>query len=452
MMQISLEKAFQSGDKLTPPFELDLGAAGTLHVEALLRVLPGKRLVMKARRGNEVLLAKIFREKRSYWTEERGYEILRATKANTPERLQHGELTQGAYCFYRYIENLRPLKTVFDQANPEEKSCHMHTLLVLLGTMYQRGVCQQDLHLDNFAYAGDKLLALDPASCITIQKPGEQIKNLGLLLSQLSRKDWPAALREMQQQFPQYDNKQLQAVGQQSWKKRLRHFLKKIYRECTYVKYWNKKQGFMQRLDIYCVRGDCSESMKAALEAILHPLPNTTEYLKRGQSSLVYLLEVDGCNRVVKHSRNKTTERLLRRSFRRSRASNAWYFSHMLLEAGIHTPRPVALVERKIGPIVLESWFISEYVEGDNLLDTWLYSEPEVWQLAEIENLFAVMEDLKISHGDMKGSNLLVTENKMFLIDYDGMREHTLNAIAHYSIKKDRERLSRNWKNVKLGA
>jgi len=449
MMRVSLENIFQSGEILRVPFELNLDSIGILQVETLLRVLPGKRLVMKAKQDGVAFLVKIFRENHSYQKELKGYDLLCAANIATPKRLQYGELTQGAYCFYEYIENLQPFKQVIEQTAEKEKSQRLQELLALLSAMYKGKVFQQDLHFDNFAYAGGVLLAMDPASCRTLHQQNGAQENLALLLAQMPLSEWPTALEDIHHAFPELDSAQLEKRGEQRWKKRLQIFLKKIYRECTYVKRWSLTLAASQRLEIYGVRKHCSESMMRALESVTTPSP-AAEYLKRGESSLVYTVEVDGYKKVVKHSRNKTFGRLLRRCLRRSRASNSWYFSHLLLEAGVSAPQPMALVERKWGPFVLESWFISEYVEADTLLDIWYYEKPTASLLAQVKNIFSVMRFLGISHGDMKATNLLVVENRIFLIDYDGATQHATKRCALKAIEKDKTRFLENWNTSPL--
>lgn len=293
MTRISFKDIFQTSNEWRSPFELDLGSAGVMQIEAVLRILPNKRLVMKARHNHSTLLLKVFRENHSYQKELKGYDALSAANIATPKRLKHGVLAEGSYCIYEYIENLRPFNEAIEHLPEKEKAARLQELLTFLGQMYQNKVCQEDLHLGNFAYAGNALWALDPASCKIFHQQSQVHDNLALLLAQMPLSEWPTALENIHHRFPDLDREALEKSGEARWKKRLHIFLKKIYRDCSYVRCWSKKMGAGQKLKLYSVREACTPNWILALESVMTP-PLTAEYLKRGGSSLVYTIEVDG--------------------------------------------------------------------------------------------------------------------------------------------------------------
>jgi serine/threonine-protein kinase RIO1 len=180
-------------------------------------------------------------------------------------------------------------------------------------------------------------------------------------------------------------------------------------------------------------------------------LPDRAEILKNDPaSSVVSCSNLDGFAVVIKNSVNRGWLKLLQRCWRRSRAHNAWHFSHLLRAAGIATPTPIALVERKFGSLVLESWFVCEYLDADNLLDVWLYQEPSVQELDFIRKLFRTMKQLKMSHGDMKATNLLVANDKIYVIDFDGARQHVFKARLMRALERDKQRFLHNWQKPEL--
>src|SRR5690606_32528291 len=110
---------------------------------------------------------------------------------------------------------------------------------------------------------------------------------------------------------------------------------------------------------------------------------------------------------VVKQYVNKDWLRKLRRAFRPSRAARSWYFSHAFAFAGIAVPQPIALIEQRSGPIVTNAWFVSEYCEDTDLLELWQHRAPDPDELSSLHAIFAALKYLRISHGDMKATNLL---------------------------------------------
>ena len=58
------------------------------------------------------------------------------------------------------------------------------------------------------------------------------------------------------------------------------------------------------------------------------------------------------------------------------------------------------------------------------------------------------MIDYKISHGDMKASNFLYWNNKVVVLDLDGMQRHQSQKVFKKAIRKDFDRFLKNWKGT----
>ena len=52
---------------------------------------------------------------------------------------------------------------------------------------------------------------------------------------------------------------------------------------------------------------------------------------------------------------------------------------------------------------------------------------------------------LKISHGDMKATNLKIVDNQPVLLDLDSMKHHRFGLIAKHRHARDLHRFMRNW-------
>lgn len=447
MKHYSLPQLEKAGYDLVAPFEVELGDKRVLVIEAVLRILPGKRVVAKTAASTGSTLVKLFFHSRNFDKENKGYQRLHGSKIQTPVLLSAEVLPEGGgICHYEFIDRAQSFSTRWQAADAKTKVDLLAMLLAIVQQYYKNDLCQTDLHLDNFIFAGDKLYALDPASCEKLNAD-TVINNLALLLAQFQINEWAMIAAAMAETFPGINKAALIAAATAQQKIRRDNFLKKIYRESTYTQVWKIGKPFGQHFAITCVREQCSAEMRNLLENI-DTIPESAEHLKRGESSVVLLLSVDGKQWVVKNSRNKNIWRQLRRCFGRSRASNAWHYSHMFVETGINTPTPIALIERKLGPLVLESWFVSEYIKGDNLLDIWLYQKPTATEIDGVKNIFNTMAALKISHGDMKATNLLVAEEKMYLIDFDGMKHFRLSCLAKAALQKDKKRFMENWRST----
>ena len=62
-----------------------------------------------------------------------------------------------------------------------------------------------------------------------------------------------------------------------------------------------------------------------------------------------------------------------------------------------------------------------------------------------ILRLFATLHRLKISHGDLKATNLLWQDGKIIVIDLDALRQHNSTSGYARAWRRDRARLLRNW-------
>ncbi len=81
------------------PFGLDIAAdqaPGSWQCVAVLRRLPGKRLVLVLQRDSERVLCKLFYRGRDYHREIRGHQQLLKGGIATPEMLQHYELAAAS--------------------------------------------------------------------------------------------------------------------------------------------------------------------------------------------------------------------------------------------------------------------------------------------------------------------------------------------------------------------
>jgi tRNA A-37 threonylcarbamoyl transferase component Bud32 len=162
---------------------------------------------------------------------------------------------------------------------------------------------------------------------------------------------------------------------------------------------------------------------------------------------------VDGPRTVAyKRNRPKNRWKAFLNLFRSSRAMRGWRLGHALLSRGIATPRPIVVCEpsRMNWPAILSktwqeraAYLATEWAEGAENLHLW------AWALAQrpleermklaagcarsLGSLVGRMHARGISHGDLKGSNVLVVDRRggdkpeileTLLIDLDDVRIH----------------------------
>jgi serine/threonine protein kinase len=114
----------------------------------------------------------------------------------------------------------------------------------------------------------------------------------------------------------------------------------------------------------------------------------------------------------------------------------------------IATPRPLAYIEQRRGLIVWQSYLVTEYVKGQKLRnflqDNKTSEEERSIAMQQIKNLLDKMGKCRITHGDLKHTNILITDNGPVLTDLDAMKTHKWNWTHKLRQAKDLGRLEQN--------
>lgn len=139
---------------------------------------------------------------------------------------------------------------------------------------------------------------------------------------------------------------------------------------------------------------------------------------------------------IVKRPRARNRLRALRLLLSPSRSARAWRMGHALLHRDVATARPLAYLERRVGPIVLDSLLITEALPGAVDLETLLRQTAtrlsgRDWLLFKCELAEALARHVRrfqergFVHRDCKAQNILVSPppaRTLLWIDLDGVR------------------------------
>jgi tRNA A-37 threonylcarbamoyl transferase component Bud32 len=188
-------------------------------------------------------------------------------------------------------------------------------------------------------------------------------------------------------------------------------------------------------------RSFCQEPDALNFVRNIYTLMELGDYLKKGDTSSVSHSVWNNRNIVTKQYIYRGFFHSLRHTIKRSRALRGWLNGHRLLNLGIPTPKPLAYLEKRRGLLVWESYLVTEYVDGRNLSE--LEQDTKVPQqrlsriTGQIEELLGRLAKHRISHGDLKHTNILITQNGPILTDLDSMRVHRLKGIYKLERAKD---------------
>ncbi len=458
--QESAETLRAGGRRLLVPCTVALEGGGELVIERWLRILPGKRLTGVGRWNGQNVLAKLFVAKSGaerHWQREcRGIDNLNSHALPTPNRLAGGRLEgAGFFVLTDFIEGAHAPslpssasgRGAGGEGQGESAAVPQGLTFVFrtLGRMHARGILQEDVHLGNFLLKDDCLYVIDGDAIQPASSDRKRVENLALLFAQLP----PASCNAMQASLlaayregnPDLaiDAAQLGAAIVRAREARLADVLDKCLRDCSLFK-------SARRVDRYFSLVREEADFLAPLIADPDAWIEQGVPLKRGRSATLAQVELDGRKLVIKRYNIKGAGHALSRAWRPSRAWHAWIEAHRLRFLGIATPRPLALIERRLGPLRGRAWLISEFCEGPNL-QARLASEsglPAVVAEA-VRRLFAQLAEARIGHGDLKATNFLCWGDELVVLDLDAMRQYDSAAAWRKAWKKDRARFLRNW-------
>lgn len=142
------------------------------------------------------------------------------------------------------------------------------------------------------------------------------------------------------------------------------------------------------------------------------------QVLKQGRNRLVRLTFGTGSGRdvVVKAFGRELLLKDWSDRWRGSKAARTWYAAQHLRAAGVGTPRPVAVLERRRRGCLAESYYISEFQDGVTSffaeLNRLFREEPDCpWFMALLETVAAEvrrMHEAGVQHNDLGNQNILL--------------------------------------------
>jgi len=151
---------------------------------------------------------------------------------------------------------------------------------------------------------------------------------------------------------------------------------------------------------------------------------------------------------IIKRFNARNSGHAVKRSLRKSRARNCWDISDVFLKSGLLVAQPIAVLETRFGILKGNSYFVSNYINGDELLH-WLPKQDSSMQslvAKKIQEAFIILSEKRIAHGDMKATNLLWSEThqNIVFIDLDVAKQHKNQLLFERAHLRDKRRFSRN--------
>ena len=420
-MTLEPDDLVRLGRAVEAPFSITLNGE-PCRISRIFRLLPGRRLTALGHWQDRDLVVKLFMGSgavRYCNRERRGVQRLAASGLPTPELIGDATAAQsGRALLFHYLADARPLA-------PGDADGAMMAVR-LLARLHEHGLVHRDPHLGNFIHSSGQLWVVDGDGVGQLGRGGEgaELKALAdflaqhppapdawlepLLASYAESRNWTADASPMAR---------MKWLLEPARRRRVRRYLAKTERSCTefHVSASWRRRCLVKR----AWGGDgmaWAEAFAEDPEGFLEP----AEIIKDGRSATVFRLQLAGSPVIVKRYNIKSLSHRLRRWFKR-RARNAWRNGHRLELLRIPTAAPLALIERRWGPLTGQCYLI---MEDMGRLDLAAEASAQGWRPGRLDQVAGLFEQLKaaeIGHGDTKASNFLVQDNQVHLIDLDAL-------------------------------
>ncbi len=440
-----------------------------LLCQQLLRHVPGKRLVFRGEYRNTPVIIKLFVHKKRakvHWQRELdGAQRLLDRKILTPAIIFAGHTDEYInVLIFEYIQR-ESLAQFWNTSSYADKLEKLKACMQVLTQHHKAALAHQDLHYANFYLAqSGEIYTLDGEEVKAFSRPlniNARLKNLAVFLAQ-SFDIKPADYSLLLQHYAQLNALDLNdqetfflklVKHHQDW--RIKHYLKKIFRDCTDVvtdkSVTQKSTDSEDQPHRFLLRREYdSPQIRALLQAPEYYFnADTSVFLKQGNTCTVKRVHLGNEELVIKRYNPKGAVYELSHKGRMNRARKSWKNAHLLQFMGIETPAPVAVVEYKNSLGKRRSYFISRYQPGE---DSWTFfcsernNEQTKRRAAQsILNILDKLAQFRITHGDLKGSNFIIHQEQVYLIDLDAMKQHPWQRGFKQQQQKDHKRFLKNW-------
>ena len=210
-------------------------------------------------------------------------------------------------------------------------------------------------------------------------------------------------------------------------------------------KFWRKNSFTKSLVGVVGINPTLQQRLWTAPDSLVE---SGSEMVQKQCVRTTVRLTIDDETVVVKRHLERSWRHFAKQSFTRSRAERCWGDTWYLIENGYPTPRPIAYLENRLGPLRGNSWYVYQYIHGTTFKDAATENRNQrllreyVNQLVDI---WMLNRKLRINLTDGHPANFVVdATGKMWVIDLD--------KLQHLPAKADADSiLSRSFENTVRG-
>ena len=448
------------------PFQIKInslltGRIETVECRALLRSIPGIRAVYDAAWQDRPVIVKVFSSwfnaPRHLKREWQGLNSLKKLKINSPEPLFFGKTDDGQWAIVteKIVDSFTARELFSKTARYQTKLDLLNLVCKELVRKNEMGILQKDLHLGNFLIKDNEVYTIDPAQMRFFSRPltrSESISQLAILACSVPEDD-----ELVKSLAEQYFSERCWKLGKKDvllLKRKMASHRKKINGK-SIKKTLRTGTGYRRirigRHSAVFDRDFIGAGDPYSFLEQIDSLMDAGQILKKGNTSYVSTLVWNNHKIVIKRYNYKGFIYSLRITLKGSRARHCWLCGHLLSMLNIPTPKPLAFIELNRGPILWQSYLVTEFVEGRRLYDCLQQANKEQQSkiALQIRQLLDKLGQNRITHGDLKPTNILITKDGPVLTDLDAMKSYKWSRFFRINQFKDTARLCRSNETLK---
>jgi len=377
--------------------------------------------------------------------------------------LEHrlGPFRTDSLLITKEVENAKPIPKFLADSRPNHSRNLIESFGQTIGQMHARGIFHGDLRLGNVLASREKnvwrFFLLDNERTKKFRKLPDQLRVKNLVQLQM-----PTAITigntDRMRFYKKYAAEN--AMGKNEQRTLAEKVLKKTFRRLHgRVETGNRSNRYLKTNKdfLHIEKGEYLAMFDRSFCEGVEPfdfieqidtLMNKGQIFKNDQTSCVSRLMWNGRDIMVKRYNHKGFIHSLRHTIKGSRARRAWLNAHRLRMLGIATPKPLAYIEQRKKPFVWKSYLVTEYVRGPNLKrllqDNNITEEKWSMITQQVTDIVGKLGKYLITHGDLKHSNILITENGPVLTDLDVMKFRRFKYVHRWKAKHDFALSSKN--------
>ncbi len=436
---------------------ISLADGSQLQQLTAYRVLPARRWVFSADWQGQKVFAKVFlgQQADKYAARDaQGARWMLQAGLKTPDLLWQGLTAAGdaQVLVFAAVERAESADACYGKASEAERLVLLKRLVATLASQHAAGLMQTDLHLKNFLLADGMVWSIDgdgiKAKLLSVRQAHKQLAELLSKISVLDQHAFSETLLQtylLARQWPQT----LSSDVLLTWAKRFKtaevnaYVQQKIFRNCSDIE-WLQTSRAAQAVSR---AGGLHATDMPALEVAMH----VGQSLKLGNTCTVMHTQLQDRQVVIKRYNIKNGWHAFSRAWRPSRAAASWSNAHRLQYHDIVTPQPLLMLETRCWGMRGSAYFVTAFSPWPDALVFFKQTTDKRLRAEAVKQLSLLCYQfylLRLSHGDMKATNLQITDHgQVVVMDLDSMRQHHCAKTALRAHVKDLRRLLQNWKD-----